>query len=92
MACDELKREDHTQVNVRVPEDAREFLLNIAAKLRADPDFLPRAEAWLAGVQVEAAMPSIADRLQALEGSVACLVARDKGARGKLMPFWLRKA
>lgn len=62
------------QINVRAPEAAREFLLNLAARLRGDPTFLPRAEAWLIEVEDQTAGPSLAERVAKLEAQVADLL------------------
>lgn len=66
------------QINVRAPEAAREFLLNLAARLRGDPTFLPRAEAWLVEVEDPTAGPSLAERVENLEAAVERLT-RDRG-------------
>lgn len=64
------------QINVRAPEAAREFLLNLAARLRGDPTFLPRAEAWLIEVEDPTTGPSLAERVATLEAQVADLLKR----------------
>lgn len=65
------------QINVRAPEDAREFLLNLAARLRGDPTLLPRAEAWLLEATDPTAGPSLAERVENLEAAVERLT-RDR--------------
>lgn len=64
------------QINVRAPEAAREFLLDLAARLRSDPAFLPRAEAWLIEVTDPTAGPGLAERVAKLEAQVADLLKR----------------
>ena len=66
------------QINVRAPEAAREFLLNLAARLRADPEFLARAEAWLIEVEEPPTGPNLAERVANLEAAVERLT-RDRG-------------
>ena len=51
------------QVNMRVPEDAREILLAVGARLRADPAFAEELQRFLDG----AGDKSLADRVAALE-------------------------
>ena len=51
------------QVNMRVPEESREILLAVGARLRADPAFAEQLQRFLDGVGDK----SLADRVAALE-------------------------
>tara|TARA_R100000935_G_scaffold55922_1_gene86532 strand:- start:9406 stop:9606 length:201 start_codon:yes stop_codon:yes gene_type:complete len=51
------------QVNMRVPDEAREILLAVGARLRADPTFADQLQRFLDGVGDK----SLADRVAALE-------------------------
>lgn len=64
------------QINVRAPEAAREFLLNLSSRLRGDPVFLARAEAWLAEETDPTVTPGLVDRVERLEALVAELTRR----------------
>lgn len=59
------------QINVRAPEAARDFLLSLSARLRGDPEFLARAEAWLAEATDPTVAPGLVDRVERLETLVA---------------------
>lgn len=55
------------QVNMRVPEDTREAVLAIGARLRADPAFIAQLQAFLDTLDDPTATPALADRVAALE-------------------------
>jgi len=57
------------QVNMRVPDDARETVLEIGARLRADPAFADQLRRFLDGV----GNPSLADRVATLEARLDAL-------------------
>lgn len=52
-----------SQVNMRVPEESREILLAVGARLRADPAFAEALQRFLDGQGDK----SLADRVAALE-------------------------
>ena len=60
------------QANARVPEAARPVLLGVAARLRDNPGFLDRLQAFLAD---EAGGSPWADRIEAIEARLAALEA-----------------
>lgn len=51
------------QVNMRVPEESREILLTVGARLRADPAFAEQLQRFLDGLGDS----NLADRVAALE-------------------------
>lgn len=51
------------QVNMRVPEESREILLAVGARLRADPAFSDQLQTFLDGLGDS----KLADRVAALE-------------------------
>ena len=61
------------QVNMRVPEEAREILLAVGARLRSDPAFADHLQKFLDGIGDS----NLADRVAALEAW------RDKMEGGK---------
>ena len=61
------------QVNIRVPDDAREALLQVGARLRADPGFLEHLQAFLAQCDDPTASPTLAKRVADLEARMAAL-------------------
>ena len=61
------------QVNIRVPDEAREALLTVGAKLRADPAFLEHLQAFLAEIDDPSATPTLAKRVADLEARMAKL-------------------
>ena len=63
------------QVNIRVPEAARDVLLKVGAKLRQDPAAVEALEAFLASLDDPTATPALADRVAALEARLAKLEA-----------------
>lgn len=71
------------QANARVPEAARPVLLGVAARLRDDPGFLDRLQAFLAD---EAGGSPWADRIEAIEARLAALEGTGKG-RPKVRQF-----
>ena len=63
------------QANARVPETARPVLLGVAARLRDDPGFLDRLQAFLAD---EAGGSPWADRIEAIEARLTALEGAGK--------------
>lgn len=61
-----------SQVNMRVPEESREVLLQVGARLRADPAFADQLRRFLDGLGDS----NLADRVAALE---ARLDAMERG-------------
>ncbi len=58
------------QVNIRVPEDAREVLLIVGARLRSDPAFTTQLRRFMAVLDDPTVTPSVADRVGLLEERV----------------------
>lgn len=67
--------DDHPQINVRAPKDARATLLRIGGHLRTDPAFLAKLDAFLNHYEGKADLPDLPDRLAQIEARLAALEA-----------------
>ena len=63
------------QVNIRVPEDAREVLLRVGARLRTDPAFTTQLRRFMDVLDDPTVTPTVADRVGLLEDRVDDLVS-----------------
>lgn len=61
------------QLNLRVPDEARDVLTRVAARLKENEDLIPRLEAWLTGLDEGSAAESVNERLEALERRLSAL-------------------
>ena len=61
------------QLNLRVPDAARDILSRVAVRLKENEALIPRLEAWLAGLDEDAPALSVTERLEALERRLEAL-------------------
>ena len=66
---------DTRQFNVRVPEDAREVLSRLVARLKEDAGFKARIEAWLDSIEDGTAGDTLAERVARIEARLDALGA-----------------
>lgn len=55
------------QVNIRVPDEARDVLARIGARLRTDPGFVAQLESYLDTLDDQTADATLADRVARIE-------------------------
>lgn len=58
---------DTKQVNIRVPDEARDVLARIGARLRAEPGFAAQLESYLDTLDDQTADATLADRVARIE-------------------------
>ncbi|MDM7255205.1 MAG: hypothetical protein P3W90_000720 [Paracoccus sp. (in: a-proteobacteria)] len=58
------------QVNLRAPEEARDLLQRVAARLRHDPAFHRQLDQFLRDLDDDTITPSLADRVARLEARI----------------------
>ena len=61
------------QVNLRAPEEARDLLQRVAARLRHDPAFHGQLEQFLRDLDDDTITPTLADRVARIEARLAAL-------------------
>ena len=67
------------QVNIRVPEDARETLLRVGARLRSDPAFATQLRRFMDVIDDPTAIKPLSERVGVLEDRVNDLAAKLEG-------------